>query len=158
MHLLNQALKCFEQFQSLEFDTQPHMAYLHMLDLLVGCSVFKHSSLSWCCTALFSLLTALKAWLGECLSFTLQVGLIDVHVASSVLADVAAFAWPLLYLKLGAAFAGGEPGLLHRPPCLFCIASRCSTSTVDFWPAATQTGSLHTELRLSHNQLVKCQF
>ena len=94
------------QFQSLEFDPQPHMAYLHMLDLLVGWSVFKLSSLSWCCTALFSLLTALKAWLGECLSFTLQVGLIDVHVASSVLADVAAFAWPLLHLKLGAAFAG----------------------------------------------------
>ena len=132
MHLLNQALKCFEQFQSLEFDTQPHMAYLHMLDLLVGCSVFKHSSLSWCCTALFSLLTALKAWLGKCLSFTLQVGLIDVHVASSVLADVAV-AWPLLHLKLDAAFAGGEPGLLHRlSPCLLCIASRCSaSSTVD---------------------------
>ena len=91
------------------------------------------------------------------MSFTLQVGLIDVHVASSVLAD-AAVAWPLLHLKLGAAFAGSEPGLLHRPACLFCVASRCSSSTVaDCWTAATQTGSLHTE-RLPHNQLVKCQF
>ena len=57
------------------------------------------------------------------MSFTLQVGLIGVHVASSVLADVAV-AWPLLHLKLGAAFAGSEPGLPHSSPCLFCIASR----------------------------------
>ena len=83
--------------------------------------------------------------------------LVAVHVASSVLDDVAASTWRLLHLKLGAAFAGSEPGLPHSSPCLFCVASCCSSSTVGCWTVATQTSSLHTE-RLPHNQLVKCQF
>ena len=132
----------------------------HKSDPLLVCAATSHTH--FC----FAVLTALRAAIVILVVLIVFVGvmvvlvlfvLVAVHVASSVLDDVAVSTWPLLHLKLGAAFAGSEPGLLHSSPCLFCIASRCSSSTVDCWAAATQTGSLHTE-RLPHNQLVKCQF